>query len=447
MKTSATIFTKIREKIGSEEFKLKHRLSKKAFTRKCLLDFKFLVIFILNQLKKSNASEIDSTNQFLNLNKNFTKSALSKARRKFSAKAFIELNDVLVDEFYKKTCNIKRFFGFNVFAIDGSKFQLPESDELKSKFGCTSNQTDSEMNMCLVSQLVDVSTGIILHATIGPYKESERFLAGKNIELLIKKVNNLSNLFNSILLFDRGYPSILLISKLFYNKINYLMRCGRGFLKEINDFVDSGKKDGVIEINPKRLSKREREELLIECPGFDLNKKISIRIVVVILNTGEKEVLLTSLLDSKKYKLRIFKKFYFLRWGIETSYGFEKVRAEIENFSGKSQIVIEQDIHASILHINMVTALAIEAKKELDISKKNKKRKYDYDINYSIALAYMKNRFMRALLDPKIKPTAFCSEIKSLMRRNLEPKRPGRQFKHECKYPRKRYPTNTRAVI
>lgn len=102
MKTSERIFSKIRELIHSEDFKLKYRLSEKAFIRNRLLSFSFLVIFILNRLKKSNAAEIDSSNILLNCAKNFTKSALSKARLKLSANAFIELNDLLVKEFYKK---------------------------------------------------------------------------------------------------------------------------------------------------------------------------------------------------------------------------------------------------------------------------------------------------------------------------------------------------------
>lgn len=109
MKTSERIFSKLRELIHSEEFKLKHRLSEKSFVRKCILSFSFLVIFILNQLKNSNASEIIFSNSYLNHIKKFTKSALSKARLKLSPKAFIELNDVLIEEFYIKKSNLSFF--------------------------------------------------------------------------------------------------------------------------------------------------------------------------------------------------------------------------------------------------------------------------------------------------------------------------------------------------
>lgn len=447
MKTSEQIFAKIRERIHSEEFKQKHRLSEKAFIRNCVLTFTFLLTFILNQLKKSNAASIDDTRVFLKTIKKFTKSALSKARLKLSPKAFIELNDVLVEEFYHKKSNITRFLDLNVFAIDGSKFQLPESDDLKSKYGFASNQNGSLMNMALVSQLVDTTSGIVFHALITPYNTSERELANQHIRAFVEKRNNSNNLINSIFLFDRGYPSVLLIAKLFYNNINFLIRCGTGFLTEINTFKKSGKKDGILKISLKKLSKSDREELLRECPEFDLSSDILVRIVVVVLDTGEREVLITSLLDSKKYKYNKFKKLYFKRWGVETNYGFEKVRSEIENFSGKSQIAVEQDFHGTILNINMTTILAIEAKKSLDRSRTIKHRKYDYDINYSIALAYVKNKFMGALLDLNTTPVEFCVEVKARMKGNLEPIRPGRQFERRCKYPNKRYPTNLRAVI
>lgn len=303
------------------------------------------------------------------------------------------------------------------------------------------------MNMAQGSQLVDVNNGIVLHSLIYSCKTSEKDLAILHINKIIDLKSKINNLANSIILFDRGYPSVFMICKLHYNKIEYLMRSGTGFLKLVNDVLLSGKKDEIIEINLKKIPKHDREEILKECPGLDLNKNILVRVIIVSLDTGEQEILLTSLLDQKKYKYKKFKEFYALRWGSETIYGLEKIRCEIENFSGKSQIAIEQDYFATILNLNMTTVLAIEAKKELDKSKEIEHRKYEYNINYSIALAYMKNRFMRALLDPDIKPKKFCLEIKKLMKTNLEPIRPGRKFKHKRKYQKKRFPTNTRSVI
>jgi len=161
---------------------------------------------------------------------------LSKARLKLLPGAFIELNYIPTTTFYQNNKKIKHFFGFIVFAIDGSKFQLPESDQLREIYGSSSNQTESRMVMSLVSQFVDVLSGIVLHALICPFNASERDLAITHVNYFISSRKNISCLSNSILLFDRGYPSVLLFSKLIYNNIHFLMRCNTAFLKEINYF-------------------------------------------------------------------------------------------------------------------------------------------------------------------------------------------------------------------
>lgn len=447
MKTSEIIFTKLQNRIHSEEFKNTHRLSKTAFIRNCVLSFTFLFLFILNQLKKSNAAEIDSSNTFLGRVKKFTKSALSKARTKISPNAFIELNNILIEEFYVKKSNINLFCNLAVFAIDGSKIQLPESNELRSVYGATTNQTSFNSTMGRASQLVDVTTGIIVHAILSTSKTSEKDLAMNHINEFVMKRKSVKFFADSVILFDRGYPGVSLIAKLIHNKINFLMRCNTAFIKEINDFVSTGKKDGIVKVNLMRFPKSDREEILNECPGIDLKKEMLIRVVIVVLDDGTNEILLTSLLDEKKYKYSKFKKFYFMRWGIETVYGFQKIRLELENFSGKTKIAVEQDFHATILNFNMTTVLAVESKKELDKEETIKHRKYEYNINYSIAFAFIKNRLMNALLNLNTNPKSFCAEVKALMIKNLEPVRPGRKFEHKRRHPSKRYPTNNRAVL
>jgi hypothetical protein len=47
-------------------------------------------------------------------------------------------------------------------------------------------------------------------------------------------------------------------------------------------------------------------------------KSRAVRLVTVTLNTGEYEVLVTSLADELTYPNELFKELYYLRWGIET---------------------------------------------------------------------------------------------------------------------------------
>lgn len=52
-------------------------------------------------------------------------------------------------------------------------------------------------------------------------------------------------------------------------------------------------------------------------PETSLNQKIKIRVLIINLSTGEKEILITSLMDQDKYKYEIFKELYHLRWSGE----------------------------------------------------------------------------------------------------------------------------------
>ena len=63
-----------------------------------------------------------------------------------------------------------------------------------------------------------------------------------------------------------------------------------------------------------------------------------LRTVKVVLNTGEEEVLVTSLFDSQVYTCQDLKEVYALRWGIESGYGYLKEELQPARFSGIRQI-------------------------------------------------------------------------------------------------------------
>ena len=64
-----------------------------------------------------------------------TASAFSQARYKFKHTAFIELNQkAMVDTMYKDD-DYKKFLGFRILAVDGSKIRLPDNDDIREEFG------------------------------------------------------------------------------------------------------------------------------------------------------------------------------------------------------------------------------------------------------------------------------------------------------------------------
>ena len=81
--------------------------------------------------------------------------------------------------------------------------------------------------------------------------------------------------------------------------------------------------------------------------------EVKVRLVRIRLDDGQDEILITNLYDTKAYTLPVLKELYFLRWPVETIYGYLKNELQIECFSGISPISIGQGFYANIFVFNL----------------------------------------------------------------------------------------------
>lgn len=424
----------MRQYLFSPEFRAECQMNTNDFIRNRLLTCQVLVLFILNLIRRSIAKELISFFETLPL-RMISAAAVSKARAKLSPKGFIALNNVLVTEFYTDN-PVKTFCNFVVAAIDGSTLQLPiNSPEIEKHFGGATNFTDKLVPMARTSCIYDVTNGIAIEGIISPYCTSEREMAFQHIDKLKELRLQCKNQPNFLLLFDRGYPSVPLIVYLLKANMHFVMRCNTKFIKEVNDAVASKKRDSVVKFDTTKTQGAARELLQKLFPDLDKRELFSLRVLVVTLNTGEKEILITSLLDKTEYPYKIFRELYFKRWGAEENYKFQKVILEIEKFSGKSKIAIEQDFHATVLSSNCHALLALEAQEELELEKTVDHRKYNYKINRNVGASILKNDFVKVLMDPNACLDTYCANTKQIMKKNLVSIRPGRKFERKIRHP------------
>ena len=101
-KTAVFIFKKIQTQLFSEELKHEYKVSEKHFTRNRKQNFPFILLFMLNFLRKSLKMEIDNFISFLkpNIGSKFTKIAFVQARMKVKPEVFKKLSQTLIDKFY-----------------------------------------------------------------------------------------------------------------------------------------------------------------------------------------------------------------------------------------------------------------------------------------------------------------------------------------------------------
>ena len=413
----------IKNKIYSEIFLKSNRKSAKDFTRERKLTFPKLILFMLNSIKKSLQKELTEFSLLLGNErvKNITSSAFCQSRMKLNPSAFIELNDGIIEEFY--TDNIFDLWkGFRLLAVDGSRIHLPLSLEVVEDFGFAKNNHLTIIPMAQVSSCFDVLNNMIINSEIDRYGTSECSLALKHLE----KCKFEKDLF----IYDRGYSAIWFIFYHILKKKDFVIRMQRNSIEEVKNFFNSDKDSEIIEITElSSKSEKQINNLNLEFTPF------KIRLVKVILDNGEVEVLATSLLDEEKYPSKEFKWLYGKRWGIETNYDHLKNHLMIEDFTGMSSLSVLQDFFANIFMANMQQIFINEAQEELKEQKKD--TEYEYKVNKNLSFGFMKDRFIKTLFDKNVDQS--INDLKELFKINPSPIREGRSFPRVYHQSRKKF--------
>lgn len=269
-------------------------------------------------------------------------SAVSKARKKVPWHVF---RDILTDA-VGLACECwpedPRFVwhGMSVYAIDGSRYDLPATAEIRQKFDPNSgleHPGKGHYPQCLVSTVYDVFRRLPIARTVVPVNSSER----DEVKSLLKFIP-----LACVLLFDRGYPSYELISYLIRKFRGYFVfRCpARSTFPAVQAFLASGKEEDEICIDPSsnylnKIPKKQRKEL----------QAIKLRVIKLVSPDGTVSVLLTNLYDKEKFPAQDITSLYFRRWEVESYYRDEKIVFEIEKFHGKSYNCVLQEFFAAMI--------------------------------------------------------------------------------------------------
>jgi len=312
-------------------------------------------------------------------------SAYSQARQKFRHTAFIELNQKTVVDIMYGDDDYQTFWGHRLLAVDGTKIRLPNEPGIRDEFG-TAKYTPKgkaelrcEYAMSQASVLYDVLNRIVLDASLGKAKAYEVDLAVDHLK---------QTRAGDLLLMDRGYPSYRMLAELVQHRCDFAIRCSSASFLEANKALKGeGPDSRVVTIKPPA-----GKALIMRKQG--LPNSLRIRVVRVILNTGESEVLVTSLIDEELYPTDDFKGLYNLRWGIETFYGVIKTRLSLENFTGLSVESVKQDFYSTMYLAGLESVLTADAQAELG----QRETQHPQKVNRMVSFNAVKNHAFYLLL-------------------------------------------------
>ena len=387
--------------------KLEPHRAKNHFVRKRKLSLFQVIMYLLYTSKASMFQNLSRIREDLgNLDfPDISKQALSKARQFINPALFKELYYLSVDLFYKQLPSRKLWNGYHLFAIDGSKIELPNSKSNFKFFGEMFGYPDPSrrFTMGLGSIVYDVLDDYIVHASFQRYLASERSAALEHLHNL----EDLNIYQNSVVIFDRGYYSEDMFRYCVEHQHLCLMRLKQNY----------------------NIAKKCSGDIITVLPGNekDRTEDTKIRVIEVILNDGTKEYLATNLFDSH-ISQQMFRELYFYRWPVETKYKELKSRLAIEEFSGATTTSVLQEFYINVLLSNLSSLIKNQVDEEIQITAKST-NKYRYQANRAFIIGRIKT------IVPKILSNLFdLSAIDRLYKDSLRCRSqimPGRTFRRK----------------
>lgn len=361
-----------------------------------------------------------------------TSSAFVQQRKKILPVAL----ESLFHDFTSQTTKEDNYKGYKLLAVDGSDIQIPtnlndEDSLFKTKEGV------KPYNLLHLNALYNLLTHTYEDAIVFRRKEAWESRA------LTEMVDRSTIKGKAIVIADRGYEA--------YNNMAHIQEKGWFYLIRVKDFSqhktgilhglelpNTEEFDEYIDLNLTRKQTNEMKKLLQQKNSFrriahnktfdylPLKSKKSdatvlyhlpFRIVRFPISDDSYEVVVTNL-DVSEFPPDSLKKLYAMRWGIETSFRDLKYTVGLLHFHSKKVEYILQEIFAGLIMYNFSELITSHVVIEKGT------RKYEYKINFSVAVHICREFLLRVNIPP---------DIESLIARYITPIRPGRSRPRETK--------------
>ena len=287
-----------------------------------------------------------------------TPQAIGKQRKYLLPNVYLDLSERFIDELYGKFKSFSTFKGYVIAARDGSIFQLPVDRKTRKEMDVKKTTIFKKHNSrARVSCILDVNSKHILTAKIVSKRIKETALAIEHLNNLKRRIN----IKKLITIYDRGYISKELMITTECMEFKFIIRLKKNTFKNKIRRINSDDDKIYINITKSVLDKIENETIKLQARKMG---RLKIRIVKVKLKNDEIEILATNL-SKEEFSSEELKELYAKRWEIETGFDRLKNLIRIEDFSGRSRRLIEQDFYANIFLYNLANTIKIDASKRI----------------------------------------------------------------------------------
>lgn len=328
--------------------------------RKRLINSLLIILLIFRLVCSKNAQSYgttidelwDSCNR-LNLplpqKSSIAPSSFCAARRKLDEAAFKCINQRIIAAYQQKEQEqSNRWFGHRIFAVDGSKVNLPRS---LISYGYKPPSDNANYPQGMLSCLYQLKSKIPYDFDLEKHSD-ERLCARQHLARLSK---------NDVVVYDRGYFSYAMLQQHYQMGIHAIFRLQESSYTVIREFMASPQTDLMVTIDP---SDRTRLDILQKHPDLEI---VPLQMRLIKYQLGEDTFCLgTTLADQDRYSIKDFVDVYHERWGIEELYKVSKRIFIIEDFHSQSERGVKQEIFAHFVLVTMNRILANQADDQLN---------------------------------------------------------------------------------
>ena len=234
--------------------------------------------------------------------------------------------------------------GHRIFAVDGSKVNLPRS-LLSSGYKLPSDNANYPQG--LLSCLYQLKSKIPFDFDLVPHTD-ERSCAERHLAVLEK---------DDVVVYDRGYFSYNMLHQHYKSGIHAIFRLQESTYAVIRDFFSSQQTDIIATIDP---SSATRHEIMRKHPELFI---VPLKMRLIKYQLGDDTFCLgTTLVDQNRYSnIKDFIDVYHERWGVEELYKVSKRIFIIEDFHAQNERGVKQEIFAHFAYVTMNWIFANQA--------------------------------------------------------------------------------------
>lgn len=363
-------------------------------------------------------------------------SSFSNARRKLDESIFQMVNTKIVS-IYESTADQQRWRDHRVFAVDGTKINLPRQ-LLDDPYALPLKNTYYPQG--LVSCLYQLRSKIPYDFELVAHND-ERQLALAHLKVLQPK---------DLVIYDRGYFSYAMLYYHLQANVDVVFRLQVSQTNVFDDFFASSLTDQEVSI---KVAAPRHNEIRSKHPDVEF-KSLRLRLVKYV-HESTTYVLGTSLLDRTRYPIAALSDLYHSRWGIEELYKISKELIKVEDFHGQTARGVKQELYAHFVLMTMNRVFANHADTRLNDGKQLLPDDAMVNgqplvrVNMKNSLLTMARHLERLLLEQRTVIAQTINHLIDGITFCRQKERPGRKYERVSRRPEsrwRRFPGKTKAA-